>query len=300
MSEKQSMPIFDGSGSPALPRKPEWLKRPMAHNGRQRQVIENLTACGLHTVCAEAKCPNRGECFSRGTATFLVMGRVCTRRCAFCGIAKGSVEPLDMTEIDRVVSSIRSMKIRHAVITSVTRDDLPDGGARFFAQMVAALRRELPGVTAELLIPDFQGDPEALSVVFDSRPDILNHNVETVPSLYCRVRPQADYERSLCLLRSANSAGLRAKSGLMVGLGESFEEVCKVLDDLESCGCRVVTIGQYLQPSPHQVPVESYVAPERFRGYAMYGERHGLMRVVAGPFVRSSYRAAEILEEISG
>jgi len=299
MSEKQSISLFDDSGSPSLPRKPVWLKRPMAHSGKQRRVIENLTACGLHTVCSEAKCPNRGECFSRGTATFLVMGRVCTRRCAFCSISKGTVEPLDMTEIGRVVSSIRSMKIRHAVITSVTRDDIPDGGAQFFAQMVAALRRELPDVTVELLIPDLQGDPRSLSVVFDSRPDILNHNVETVPSLYGRIRPQADYERSLCLLRSANSAGLRAKSGIMVGLGESFEEVCKVLDDLESCGCRVVTIGQYLQPSPQQIPVEEYIEPERFRAYAEYGERHGSMRVVAGPFVRSSYRAAEILREIS-
>ena len=211
---------------------------------------------------------------------------------------KGTPAPLSMDEINRVLATVNGMKLRHVVITSVTRDDLPDGGASFFAEMVAAFRRALAGIIVELLIPDLKGDPEALATVFRSRPDILNHNVETVPSLYKRIRPQADYHRSLVILQRASQSGLVTKSGLMVGLGESPNEIFSVLDDLKTCGCRVVTIGQYLQPSPHQTPVKAFISPQQFKAYAAYGEKVGISKVVAGPFVRSSYHASKIMDEL--
>ncbi|MBN1577598.1 MAG: lipoyl synthase [Chitinispirillaceae bacterium] len=280
------------------PRKPSWLKRSMAFGGKQGQVRRLLAAFGLRTVCSEAKCPNRSECYAQGTATFLVMGPVCTRNCSFCSVMKGSPMPLSKDEINRVVEAVRAMKLHHVVITSVTRDDLCDGGASFFAEMVAAFRRNAAGVTIELLIPDLKGDPDALATVLRSRPDILNHNVETVPSLYRTIRPQADYHRSLLVLQRASRFGLATKSGLMVGLGESPEEVFSVLDDLKTCGCRVVTIGQYLQPSPHQTPVKAFISPQQFKVFAAYGEKTGIPKVVAGPFVRSSYHASKIMEEL--
>jgi lipoyl synthase len=278
----------------ALPRKPSWLKRPMAFQGKQREVERCLSASGLHTVCSEARCPNRSECYAQGTATFLVMGAVCTRSCAFCSVKNGCTSPLDQTEIGRVVDAAREMGLHHVVITSVTRDDLPDGGALFFAEMVAAFRNELPEVTVELLIPDLKGDLNALATVYASKPDVFNHNVETVPSLYSAIRPQADYQRSLMVLRGAALAGLLTKSGIMVGLGETPQEVFAVLDDLNTCGCTVVTIGQYLQPSPRQTAVRAYVSPRQFEIYAEYGGRDGKIKVIAGPYVRSSYHAAMI------
>jgi len=279
----------------ALLRKPAWLKRKIAYAGKQLQVQNLVAMSGLHTVCREASCPNRSECYSNGTATFLVMGAVCTRRCRFCGVGKGDVAPLDWSEIDRVVQAVRSMELRHAVITSVTRDDLDDGGASFFAALVQAFRKELPNVTIELLIPDLEGRTESLRTVFECKPDILNHNIETVPSLYAAMRPQASYTRSLELLRSAAAVGLLTKSGMMVGLGEAENEVCRVLDDLYAQGCAIVTIGQYLQPSPTQHPVISYVTPEQFDRYREYGMAKGFKAVLAGPFVRSSYHAADLL-----
>jgi lipoyl synthase len=280
-----------------LIRKPYWLRRPMAHEGKQEQVKEQLNS--VHTVCTEAKCPNRGECFAHGTATFLVMGAVCTRRCIFCSVGKGVVKPLDWGEIDRVVEAAVSMQLHHLVITSVTRDDLPDGGASFFAKLVNVARERINDITIELLIPDMQGDHAALSAVFASRPDVLNHNVETVPSLYHTVRPQADYRQSLSVLRSASEAELLTKSGMMVGLGESKKDVFSVMDDLAGAGCSIVTIGQYLQPTPEQTPVVRYVTPEEFKEYRDYGEKKDL-HVVAGPFVRSSYNALKIMKEYNG
>lgn len=280
-------------------RKPSWLKRPIAHQGKKENVQHHLSASGLHTVCREARCPNRSECFSHGTATFLVMGINCTRRCTFCSVGKGEPEKLDWSEIDRVVSAVRSMQLSHVVITSVTRDDLSDGGAAFFATLVETFNTKLPNVTIELLIPDLGGDHTAQTVVFNSRPTVLNHNVETVPIRYPTIRPQADYHRSLELLRRAASAGLITKSGLMVGLGETPDEIYSVLDDLNECGCRIVTIGQYLQPSPQQIDVVAFVPPDQFTAYKNHGEKRGISRVVAGPFVRSSYHATEVLGELS-
>lgn len=276
-------------------RKPEWLKRKIAYAGKHLHVQNLVASSGLHTVCREASCPNRSECYSNGTATFLVMGAVCTRRCRFCGVGKGAVAPLDWTEIERVVEAVRTMQLRHAVITSVTRDDLDDGGASFFAKLVETFRRELPEVTVELLIPDLGGDVASLQTVFESRPDILNHNIETVPSLYAVMRPQADYARSLKVLHLAALQGLVVKSGMMVGLGESAGEVCGVLDDLFANGCSIVTIGQYLQPSPGQHPVAEYVNPEQFERYKEYGMALGFKAVLSGPFVRSSYHAADLI-----
>lgn len=277
-------------------RKPAWLRRPMAHQGKQNRIREHIKCNEVHTVCNEARCPNRGECFAHGTATFLVMGAICTRKCAFCSVGKGVASPLDWNEINRVIEATESMGLQHLVVTSVTRDDLPDGGGAFFAELVRTVRRKLPGVTIELLIPDMQGDSEALSMVFQSRPDVLNHNVETIPALYASVRPQADYQRSLRVLGMASEAGLLTKSGLMVGLGEEDTAVLSVLDDLASAGCKIVTIGQYLRPTPEQIAVQNYVSPEVFRKYASEGKKRGLL-VVAAPFVRSSYNALKTMEE---
>ena len=282
------------------PRKPSWLKRPIAFRGKNKQVQNHLITHGLHTVCSEAGCPNRSECFARGTATFLVMGPICSRHCSFCNVSKGTPLPLDWDEINRVVKATREMNLRHVVITSVTRDDIPDGGAAFFAELVSVFRRDLPGVTIELLIPDFNGESGALATVIESRPDILNHNIETVPSLYASVRPQADYSRSLSVLQHAARTGLVTKSGLMVGLGESPQEVFSVLDDLKASGCSIVTIGQYLQPSKLQTGVKAYISPQQFEEYAGYGGKTGISRVFAGPFVRSSYHASEIMESLAG
>jgi lipoic acid synthetase len=280
-------------------RKPQWLKRSIAFQGKQAEVLHYLDSFGLHTVCSEARCPNRSECYSKGTAAFLILGPVCTRACTFCSVIKGIPDPPSRDEIQHVVEAVHAMKLHHVVITSVTRDDLQDGGASFFAALVAAFRKKLAGVTVELLIPDLKGDAESLAEVIGSRPDILNHNIETVPSLYRAVRPQADYQRSLSVLRSAAQSGLVTKSGFMVGLGESPQEVFQVLSDLKTCGCRVVTIGQYLQPSSRQIEVTSYVSPQQFEVYAAYGERIGISRVVAGPFVRSSYYASEIMKGLA-
>ena len=266
----------------------------MAHQGKQEQVKQLLN--DVRTVCAEARCPNRGECFAQGTATFLVMGAVCTRRCIFCSVEKGGVEPLDWGEIDRVVEAAKSMQLQHLVITSVTRDDLLDGGASFFAKLVSVVREQCNGVSIELLIPDMQGDPAALSTVFGSRPDVLNHNVETAPSLYKTVRPQANYRQSLLVLKGASEAELITKSGMMVGLGETNREVFSVIDDLAEAGCSIITIGQYLQPTSKQTPVVRYVTPDEFALFRDYGEKNNL-HIVAGPFVRSSYNALKIMEE---
>ena len=293
------MTISRSSVSTTAPqRKPSWLKRPIAFQGKQHHVQEQIADSGLHTVCREARCPNRSECFARGTATFLVMGTVCTRGCTFCSVDKGVPGTLDTTEIDRIVSAAENMALTHVVITSVTRDDLPDGGAAFFAALVGAFRSALPQVSVELLIPDLRGNAEALGTVFDSRPSVLNHNVETVPSLYSAIRPQADYHRSLDVLRRSAAAGLLTKSGLMVGLGENPDEICSVLDDLNACGCSIVTIGQYLQPTPQQTPVREYVSLDQFSAYAKYGESTGITRVLSGPFVRSSYNAAEVVRSL--
>jgi lipoyl synthase len=287
--------------TPPRPRMPAWLRRRVPAAGLGRAVQSRLRQARLHTVCEEASCPNRGECFGRGTATFLILGDVCTRHCGFCGVTHGApAGESDLQEPGRVVEAIRGMGLRYVVVTSVTRDDLPDGGASQFAALIAELRVASPGTRIEVLIPDFQGNADALRAVMDAQPDVLNHNIETVERLYAQVRPQADYRRSLALLSRAAAwpVATPVKSGLMVGLGERPEEVVQALADLRATGCSVVTIGQYLQPNSRALPVQEFVTPEQFEAYASDGRKLGLARVVSGPFVRSSYRADRVAEEV--
>ena len=273
---------------------PEWLKKPIQRRKGYSSVAGCISENRLHTVCVEARCPNRAECFSDGTATFLIMGNVCTRNCGFCGVSHGNPLPLDVEEPERIAAAAKSLNLRHIVITSVTRDDLPDGGAAHFAECVRQCRNLVPESAMEILIPDFRGKQGALDTVIDCRPDILNHNVETVPRLYTRIRPKADYRHSLELLAYAHKKNITAKSGIMVGLGETDKEVIEVLRDLHAAGCRMVTIGQYLQPSKVQVMPERYVSPERFSNYEKSGRAIGLRAVLAGPYIRSSYHAPEV------
>jgi lipoic acid synthetase len=289
----------------AAARKPSWLKVKAPAPGAFRATGTVLDALRLHTVCDEARCPNKGECFSAGTATFLILGGVCTRTCGFCAVegaeagarsagATGLGAP-DPDEPARLAEAAVRLGLRHVVVTSVTRDDLRDGGAAQFAATIAALRAALPAATVEVLVPDFGGDRAALDSVLGARPDVLNHNLETVPRLYAAARPQADYGRSLELLRRAAAATARplVKTGLMVGLGETAGEVSGVLRDAAAAGVDVVTVGQYLCPRAGRLAVDRYVAPEEFAALEDEGRRLGL-RVVAGPFVRSSYHAGEV------
>jgi lipoyl synthase len=279
-----------------LQRMPPWLKRPVAFSGRKTSVEERLSRAGLHTVCVEAKCPNRAECHARGTATFLILGDVCTRHCRFCGVRHGSPGPIDKGEATRLCDAVAGMELRHVVVTSVTRDDLPDGGASEFARATLALRERIPKITIELLIPDFNGDAAALETVIESGPDIVGHNIETVPRLYERVRPQASYERSIGILASAanSHAALRVKSGFMVGLGETVAEVEKVMRDLADAGCSMLTIGQYLRPSSAQLPIAQFIHPDMFKRFERTGMALGFETVLAAPYVRSSYKAFEM------
>ena len=272
-------------------RKPAWLRRPLASDRRFFTTSALLNEQGLSTVCKEANCPNRQECFSSGTATFLILGETCTRNCRFCNIHPGQPGAPDPTEPQRVAQAAQTLELRHVVVTSVTRDDLADGGSAQFAAVIEALRHALPQSTVEVLIPDFQGSGDALRTVMDAKPHI-NHNVETHPALYAQVRPQANYAQSLELLRRVNDSGMTAKSGLMVGLGETDEQVREVLADLRTAGCSIVTIGQYLPPTRQHHRLNRYVTPEQFEAYAAYGKSLGLKHVFSGPLVRSSYHAA--------
>lgn len=279
--------------APPVPplRLPAWLRRPLPAGpefSRTRGLVEGL---GLSTVCKGAKCPNMHECFSAGTATFLILGDTCTRNCAFCNIAPGSPGAPDPTEPERVAEAARALGLSYVVITSVTRDDLPDGGAGHFAATVRAVRAALPESEVEVLIPDFQGAEEALAAVAAAGPAVINHNVETHPDLYPSVRPQADYGQSLTLLRRVAARGVVAKSGFMVGLGETEEQVRELLRDLKGAGCSMITIGQYMRPSKAHPPVARYVTPEEFAAYAAWGREMGIPHVFSAPLVRSSYRA---------
>lgn len=285
----------------AAPRRlPEWLKvrAPGGPNYLRLQAL--LRRSALHTVCEEAGCPNIGECFESGTATFLILGDVCTRACRFCGIRKGRPIALDREEPRRVAETVRLLGLRHAVVTSVTRDDLPDGGASAFAAVIDSIRKVSPYTTVEVLIPDFRGDWRALAQVLDVRPDILNHNVETVRRLYPEARPQADYERSLEVLRRSRQSGALTKSGLMVGLGESREELREAFEDLRAAGCDILTIGQYLRPGAKQLPVARFYSPGEFQELRREAEKAGFIHVESGPLVRSSYHAASHLGAVSG
>lgn len=275
-----------------LPERPPWLKVRAPSGSGVDRVTESLRRHGLRTVCRDARCPNVGECWGAGTATVLVLGPSCTRACAFCGVSHGPPVPPDPGEPSRVAAAAAELGWRTLVVTSVTRDDLPDGGAGHFARVVEALRNlsSPPGI--ELLVPDFGGSREALRTVVDARPDVLAHNVETVPRLYPRVRPRATYDRSLELLAAARgmAPGLLLKSGLMAGFGETRAETVAVLEDLFEVGCRSVTLGQYLPPGPAHIPVAEYLTPSAFGELADEARRIGFTQVVSGPLVRSSYR----------
>ncbi len=267
-------------------------------NPARHRVGATLEGLGLETVCRSAKCPNCNRCFSEGTATFLVMGPACTRRCTFCAVPKGQPKKLDPGEPQAVAKAVAMLGLSYAVVTSVTRDDLPDGGAAHIAATVAAIRSGSPGARIEVLIPDLQGDRSALARILESRPDVLNHNLETVPRLYPEVRPAADYQRSLGIIQEAAESGLATKSGLMVGLGEDHSEVSAALEDLAKAGCRAATVGQYLAPSSSHRPITRFWGWEEFQDLESHGRKLG-MAVCAGPLVRSSYRAAELYEEIT-
>jgi lipoic acid synthetase len=272
-------------------RLPPWFRIGMSTNRRFFQVRNRVREGNLHTVCEGAACPNRNECWNAGTATFLILGDRCTRNCGFCNIAGGTIRPVDPREPQRVADAVKALDLDHAVVTSVTRDDLPDGGAGIFADTISAIRLCSPDCRVEVLVPDFQGSLASLAAVLNARPDILNHNIETVPSLYSRVRPGADYERSLLLLRRAKERGAATKTGLMLGLGEGIDEVRTVLRDLRSAGCGILTLGQYLRPSLNNLPVERYYRPEEFDELRQEAMALAFRDVISGPRVRSSYRA---------
>jgi lipoic acid synthetase len=280
-------------------RTPEWLRVKIRKSSLGKETSERLARHGVSTVCANAKCPNIGECYHSGTATFLLMGERCTRGCGFCAVGSLEPEALDPTEPERVAAAAAELGLSHVVITSVTRDDVADGGAAHFAATVDAVRRKLPKATVEVLVPDFAGDEEAVAVVCDAGVDVFNHNVETVPRLYPEVRPGADYRRSLRVLELAGRLRPETptKSGVMLGLGEEREEVLAVMDDLRAVGCEILTLGQYLQPSPRHLPVARFVPPEEFGELGEAARRKGFGFVASDPFVRSSYRAHEALGE---
>lgn len=298
------LPIAAGAGSlpveqtaPPRRRLPPWLKRPLpqAEMYFTAGLIEELR---LETVCESAKCPNRNECWSHKTATFMIMGNVCTRPCGFCSVPKGKTTRLEADEPDRVAEASRRLGLRYVVITSVTRDDLPDGGADHFARCVVAVR-EKTGATVEVLTPDFLGNRAAVSTVIASRPEVFNHNTETVPRLYHKVRRNADYQRTLDLLAQvkAEAPDMKTKSGLMLGLGETTDELLEVLGDLRSVGCDMLTLGQYLQPTGEHLAVERFVPPEEFDELGEIAREMGFTMVASGPFVRSSYHADEMAQK---
>ena len=280
-------------------RKPPWIKVKAFGGNTFNEVSGLLRERGLFTVCQEANCPNRGECFSRGTATFLILGPVCTRNCRFCDVRPGKPPAPDAQEPRLVAEAVALMKLRHAVVTSVTRDDLPDGGAEQFASVIREIRNTSPKCTIEVLTPDFNGDRQSLAIVLDARPDIFNHNVETVPELYPTVRPAADYQQSLEVLRiSAEEFKLPTKSGLMVGLGETTGQLERVFTDLAARSVSMLTIGQYLAPSADHLPVVRYLPPEEFDRLAETARAAGIAQVFAGPLVRSSYLADRMVSAL--
>lgn len=272
-------------------KKPEWLKIRLPRGFKTSQVVGLLNEKNLHTICSSGLCPNRGECWGNGTATFMIGGNVCTRSCRFCNVATGKPLPLDPQEILDIVNSVKELKLRHVVITSVDRDDLDDCGAAHWAAMIRTLRRECPDVTMEVLVPDFNGRMDLLDMVIAERPDIISHNMETVRRLTPDVRCFATYDRSLEVIRHIAESGIRSKSGIMLGLGETPEEILQTMDDLRAVGCEVMTIGQYLQPTRNHYPVQEYIHPDVFEQYRLAGIEKGFRHIESAPMVRSSYHA---------
>lgn len=272
-------------------RKPEWLKIRLPRGFKTEQVVGLLNEKGIHTICSSGMCPNKAECWGAGTATFMIGGNICTRSCRFCNVATGRPLPLDIQEIDDICEAVRNLKLRHVVITSVDRDDLPDCGAGHWAAMIRALKERCPGVTMEVLIPDFKGRKELLDKVIAEQPDIISHNLETVERLTPDVRCFATYRGSLEVLKYLASKGVKTKSGIMLGLGETPEEVEQTMDDLLAVGCQIMTIGQYLQPTKDHYPIQDYVTPEQFGKYGEIGKAKGFRHIESAPMVRSSYHA---------
>ena len=272
-------------------RKPEWLKIKLPRGFKASQVVEMLNERHIHTICSSGMCPNRAECWGNGTATFMLCGAVCTRNCRFCNVTGGKPGPLDPQEIEDIVRSVKELKLKHVVITSVTRDDLPDGGAHHWAAMIRSLHEECPGVTMAVLIPDMQGRTDLLDIILAEHPDVISHNLETVRRLTPEVRRVATYDRSLQVLRYLADKGANTKSGIMLGLGETEDEVLQAMDDLRGVGCRIMTIGQYLQPSKLHYPVQDYIHPDKFEEYRIRGIEKGFAHIESAPMVRSSYHA---------
>jgi lipoic acid synthetase len=290
--------VISNNPKPRQP-KPEWLKIRLGDPTNQNHILKLIEGLNLHTVCQEARCPNIFECWSDRTATFMLGGDICTRHCGFCAVGKGAPVALDPAEPRHVAEAVAQLNLAHTVITSVNRDDLPDGGAAHWAETVRQVRELNPDCKIEVLIPDFNGDESALSTVLDAAPDVLNHNTETIARLYRRVRPDADYQQSLTLLRRAakrrdrEARGMLTKSGIMVGLGETFGEVVELMGDLRAVSCDIMTIGQYLQPHARRLPVERYVKPEEFKQWAEIGKTMGFRHVESSPLTRSSYHARQ-------
>ena len=284
----------EGSSNGALKQrvpKPKWLRVKLPTGEAYREVRNIVSEHKLHTICESGHCPNMGECWGEGTATFMILGNICTRSCGFCNVVTGKPEEVDVFEPGRVANSVKLMGVKHAVITSVDRDDLPDGGAEIWAQTVRAIRHQSPGTTLETLIPDFAGKWANLQHIIQVAPEVVSHNLETVRRLTRSVRIQAKYDRSLEVIKRLSDAGLRTKSGVMLGLGETFDEVVETMDDLRSVGCQVITLGQYLQPTPKHLPVVEFIHPDVFAELEVIGKEKGFRHVESGPLVRSSYHA---------
>ncbi|MEA3428211.1 MAG: lipoyl synthase [Thermodesulfobacteriota bacterium] len=281
-------------------RKPPWLRRRLPTGPEYEQVRSLIKKNCLHTVCQEAKCPNQFECFSRHTAAFLILGPGCSRNCRFCSVSTGPSGPPDPEEPRRVAEAAAALNLKYVVVTSVTRDDLPDGGAGFFAKTITAIRKRTPDALVEVLIPDLKGDQDALKTVINARPDVLNHNIETVARLYHRVRPEAEYQRSLDVLKQSHDfdPSIPLKSGLMLGLGETSAEIQRTIQDLYNSRCRILTLGQYLQPGQEQLKVERFAPPKEFDDWFRTALKTGFQGVASGPFVRSSYHAHDLYKNI--
>ena len=275
----------------SIQKKPKWLRVKLPTGKNYKHVRKLVSDNKLHTICESGNCPNMGECWGEGTATFMILGNICTRSCGFCAVATGRPLPVDWDEPEKVADSVRLMEVKHCVITSVDRDELPDGGSLIWVETVKAVRRKSPGTTMETLIPDFKGIEEQVQRIIDVAPEIVSHNIETVRRLTKEVRIQAKYDRSLAVLKQLKEGGMRTKSGIMLGLGETEEEVIQTMDDLRSVGVDIMTIGQYLQPTTKHLPVKEFVTPEQFEKYKQIGLAKGFRFVESSPLVRSSYRA---------
>ncbi len=287
--------IIEKDNSEIRIKKPKWLRVKLPTGENYRKVRSLVDEHKLHTICESGSCPNMGECWGEGTATFMILGNICTRSCGFCAVKTGRPEEVDIYEPGKVAQSVKIMQVKHAVITSVDRDDLKDGGAEIWAQTVRAIRQQSPGTTMETLIPDFAGNWDNLQIVIDVAPEIVSHNLETVRRLTKAVRIQAKYDRSLEVLFRLKKGGMRTKSGIMLGLGETDEEIIETMEDLKSVNVDILTIGQYLQPTPKHLPIAEFVTPERFEKYRVLGLEMGFRYVESGPLVRSSYHAEKHL-----